>query len=246
MSYGSQCLMDVLLTVLRYCVPVCVISTCKPPGGASRGLLPCPRPSRKHDLVRGGACRNRRYEAQVWCTERFACTILLTFCWYRCLTNAPFGWPPHRGRGWLRILIDCSIVPCCTGPGFDIILHIAFFPLQWRQMIRTPLLSTRLKLGNMMNLLSSTFLKPTLTMKTLTFSITQPVMKLMSVAVLDVGSIDAALAALYRTAHHKLYMSHMEGEKNYLRLSVLHDAENLSHRAIVQCLLRWELQEFGA
>ena len=33
----------------------------------------------------------------------------------------------------------------------------------------------------MMNLLSSTFLKPTLTMRTLTFPITQPVMKLMSV-----------------------------------------------------------------
>ena len=32
----------------------------------------------------------------------------------------------------------------------------------------------------MMNLLSSTFLKPTLTMRTLTFTITQPVMKLMS------------------------------------------------------------------
>ena len=33
----------------------------------------------------------------------------------------------------------------------------------------------------MMNLLSSTFLKPTLMMRTLTFPITRPVMKLMSV-----------------------------------------------------------------
>ena len=33
-----------------------------------------------------------------------------------------------------------------------------------------------------------------------------------------VRSIDTALAALYRTAHHRLYMSHMEGEKIYLRL----------------------------
>ena len=28
-----------------------------------------------------------------------------------------------------------------------------------------------------------------------------------------VQSIDTALAALYRTAHHRLYMSHMEGKK---------------------------------
>ena len=28
-----------------------------------------------------------------------------------------------------------------------------------------------------------------------------------------VQSIDTALAALYKTAHHKLYMSHVEGEK---------------------------------
>ena len=31
-------------------------------------------------------------------------------------------------------------------------------------------------------------------------------------------SIDTALAALYRGAHHKLPLSHIEGQKNYLHL----------------------------